>query len=89
MSSRSDADRPDACVPLRPEMHIASNQALPARRHLRGLVIWLAAVLAIVLVAMLVSFGLGDRPRSQTNSTDRPPRRRSPRSYPPSSTCAS
>ena len=70
MSSRSDADRPDAGVPPRPEMHIASNQALPARRHLRGLVIWFAAVLAIVLVAMLVSFGLGDQPRSQTNSTD-------------------
>jgi hypothetical protein len=70
MSSRSDADRPDAGVPPRPEMHIASKQALPARRHLRGLVIWFAAVLAIVLVAMLLSFGLGDRLRSQTNSTD-------------------
>ena len=70
MSSPSDADRPDADVPVRPEMHIASNQALPARRHLRGPVIWFAAVLAIVLVATLVSFGLGDRQRSQTNSTD-------------------
>ena len=70
MSSRSDADRPDAGVPPRPEMHMASKQALTARRHLRGLVIWLTAVLAIVLAAMLVSFGLGDRLRSQTNSTD-------------------
>jgi S1-C subfamily serine protease len=70
MSSRSDADRPGAGAPLRPEMDIASNKALPPRRHLRGLVIWLAAVLALVLVAMLVSFGLGDRLRSQTNSTD-------------------
>jgi S1-C subfamily serine protease len=51
-------------------MHIASNPALPASRHLRGPVIWFAAVLAIVLVATLVSFGLGDRHRSQTNSTD-------------------
>jgi hypothetical protein len=70
MSSRSDADRRDAGVPSRPEMHIASNKALPARRHLHGLPIWFAAVLAIVLVAMLVSFGLGDQSLSQTNSAD-------------------
>ena len=29
MSSRSDADRPDAGVPLRPEMHIASTKRCP------------------------------------------------------------
>jgi S1-C subfamily serine protease len=69
MRSRSDADRPDAGVPVRPEMHIASNQALRTRRHIRGLVKWLA-VFAIVLMAMLVSFGLGGRLSPQTNSTD-------------------